>query len=85
MNEKERKRLKALVQVQEPAMPSVPIPTTEQEIFTIEEAARYLRVGRPAIDEAIRARRLKVIQLGDSRRNLRIYKQDLLAIRGFVR
>lgn len=55
------------------------------EIFTIEEAARYLKVGREAIDEAIRTRRLKVIQLCRSRRNLRIFKQDLLAMRGFVR
>lgn len=56
-----------------------------QEIFTLDEAARYLKVGREAIDEAVRNRRLKVIQLCRSRRNLRIYKADLLAMRGFVR
>lgn len=57
----------------------------EQDIFTIREAAVFLRVGRKQIDAAIRQRRLKVIQLTRFRRAIRIYKQDLLELRGFAR
>lgn len=64
--------------VQNPA--SIP----EREIFTIREAAAYLGVGRKIIDEAIQRRRLPVIQLTASRRALRIYKADLLKLRGPV-
>lgn len=56
-----------------------------QEIFTVKEAAAFLRVGRQQIDYAIRHRRLKVMQLTKSRRALRIYKKDLLALADVVR
>lgn len=60
------------------------VPTPEKEVFTVREAAEYLGVGRKQIDEAIRRRRLPVIQLTSSRRALRIYKGDLLKLRGPV-
>lgn len=54
------------------------------EFLTIREAAAYLRVGRKQIDEAIRRRRLPVVQLTSSRRALRIYREDLLKLRAGV-
>lgn len=55
------------------------------EVFTIQEAAEFLKVGRKAITQAIQHRRLKVIQLTKSRRALRIYRKDLLALADVVR
>lgn len=66
-----------------PRPSSIPV-AGEQEIFTIQEAAAFLRVGRKQLDEAIRRRRLPVIQLTQSRRALRIYKADLLKLRAPV-
>lgn len=54
------------------------------DFLTIREAAQYLRVGRAAIDEAIRRKRLPVVQLTASRRALRIYRPDLLKLRAGV-
>ena len=56
-----------------------------QEIFTVKEAAAFLRVGRQQIDYAIRHRRLKVLQLTRSRRCIRIYRPDLMRLLDVVR
>lgn len=76
-------QLKEVPLSETPKQEPVPI-KPDQEIFTIQEAAAFLRVGRKVIDEAIRKKRLKVIQLGRSRRALRIYKGDLLGLRAPV-
>jgi len=57
---------------------------SESDFLTIREAAQYLKVGRAAIDEAIRRKRLPVVQLTASRRALRIYRPDLLKLRAGV-
>lgn len=67
------------------SLPSASQPESDSKDFlTIREAAAYLQVGRAAIDEAIRRKRLPVVQLTASRRALRIYRPDLLKLRAGV-
>jgi excisionase family DNA binding protein len=53
----------------------------EQDIWTVQEVAAWLRVDKKTIYRAIADGRLPVLRLGASRRTLRCVKADVLALR----